>query len=68
MSEATRTWEAFNAARRGLRDVWNREISRTMSYTTRNTVNRLVRKELHLNPVASNDQWKNKPINRAPET
>ena len=58
MSEATRTWEAFNAARRGLRDVWNREISRTMAYTTHNTVytthntvNRLVGNELHLNPV-----------------
>ena len=44
------------------------EISRTMTYTTRNTVNRLVRKELHLNPVVPNDQWKNKAINRAPET
>ena len=32
------------------------------------TVNRLVRKELHLNPVVPNDRWKNKPINRAPET
>ena len=32
-----------------LRDVWNREISRTMAYTTRNTVNRLAHGELHLN-------------------
>ena len=53
--------------KRGLRDVWNWEISRTMAYTTRNTVSRLVRKELHLNPVVPNDQWKNKPINQAPE-
>ena len=57
MSEATRTREAFNAAKKdvcepGLRDVWNRDIRRTiMAYTTHNTVNRLVRKELHLNPV-----------------
>ena len=27
------------------------ELSRTMAYTMRITVNRLVRKELHLNPV-----------------
>ena len=27
------------------------ELSRTMACTTRNTVNRLARKELHLNPV-----------------
>ena len=27
------------------------ELSRTMAYTTRNTVNRLARKELYLNPV-----------------
>ena len=27
------------------------DLSRTMAYTTRNTVNRLVRKEFHLNPV-----------------
>ena len=55
--------------KRGLRDVWNQgEISRTMAYTTRNTVNRLVHKELHLNPVVPTDQWKNRPINRAPET
>ena len=26
------------------------ELSRTMACTTRNTVNRLARKELHLNP------------------
>ena len=56
MSEATRTREAFNAAIKevcepGLRDVWNREIRRTMAYTTHNTVNRLARKELHLSPV-----------------
>ena len=34
-----------------LRDVWYREKSRTMAYTTHNTVNRLACKELHLNPV-----------------
>ena len=28
------------------------ELSWTMAYTTRNTVNRLARKELHLNPGA----------------
>ena len=27
------------------------ELSRNMAYTTRNTVNRLARKELNLNPV-----------------
>ena len=27
------------------------ELSRTMAYTTRNTVNRIARKELNLNPV-----------------
>ena len=27
------------------------ELSRTMAYTTRNTVNRLARKQLHLNHV-----------------
>ena len=27
------------------------ELSRTMAYTTRNTVNRLARKELNSNPV-----------------
>ena len=36
-----------------LQDIWNGEISRTMAYMYRtcNTVNRLARKELHLNPV-----------------
>ena len=29
------------------------ELSRTMAYTTRNTVNRLTRKQLHLNHVVS---------------
>ena len=29
------------------------ELSRTMAYTTRNTVNRLARKQLHLNHVVS---------------
>ena len=31
-------------------------ISRTMAYTTRKTVNRLARKQLHLNPVCQKDQ------------
>ena len=29
------------------------ELSRTVAYTTRNTVNRLTRKQLHLNHVVS---------------
>ena len=29
------------------------ELSRTMAYTTRNTVNRLAREQLHLNHVVS---------------
>ena len=29
------------------------ELSQTMAYTTRNTVNRLARKQLHLNHVVS---------------
>ena len=43
------------------------ELSRTMAYTTHNTVNRLARKELYLNPVVPG-QWRNKPIHQAPET
>ena len=43
-SEATRT----RSYKRCLRDIWNREISQTMA---RNTVNRLVRKEIYLNSV-----------------
>ena len=53
MSEVTRTPEVFLKCsyKRGLQDVWNREIGRAMAYTILNTVNRLARKELRLNPV-----------------
>ena len=62
-SQATRTREE-----RGLWGVWNREISRTMAYTTRSTVNRLACEELHIWILwYQNDQRRNKPIQRAPE-
>ena len=44
------------------------ELSRTMAYTTCNTVNRLPRKELHLNPAVLERSEEKKPIHRAPET
>ena len=46
------------------------ELSRTMAYTTRKTVNRLARKQPHLNRGAGdrNDQRRSKPIHRARET
>ena len=39
------------AGRQVLRGLQS-ELSRTMAYTTRNTVDRLARNELNLNPVA----------------
>ena len=44
------------------------ELSRAMAFTTRNTVNRLARKELHLKPVVQEGQRRNKPMHQAPET
>ena len=41
------------------------ELSRTMAYATPKTVNRLVRKQLHLNRVVSERQKRNKPIHQA---
>ena len=45
------------------------ELSRAMAYTTRNTVNRLAFKQLHLYHVVPEQQKRrNKPKNRARET
>ena len=44
------------------------ELSRTMAYTTRNTVNRLARKQLHFNRGVGTNKRRNKPIHRARET
>ena len=51
ISEIPATDEIHKDRTRRIETMVLPELSRTMAYTTRNTVNRLARKELYLNPV-----------------